>query len=392
MPPGEATWIDDGAELARCCEALKASGSFAYDTAFIGEETYYPRICVVQVATTRAVTLIDALTIGDLSPLWNLIADEDVTTIVHAGQQDLEPVARLLGAAPNSIVDTQLAAGLSGLPWPLSLTKLISAVLSHDVGAGPTFSEWDARPLTPSQMAYAADDVRYLPALWSLIEQRLADLGRTAWAEAEFASLTSMDAFAFDLDAAVRRTVRNRSPRKAELARICALVTERERIARSEGHPPRSIFPDDVLRALARSPVADVDALANFRGFPRDIAAQYGAALLSSIESPGIEHLPHIRRSNPREGDGDMRLALDGLWSLTCAWCAGNDLAPGLVVTRPAFTDWYLAREAGNPPPDSPLTNGWRSEVMDAVGRCIDGDSTLRFARSDRLAAREDRA
>ena len=162
VPTDDAQWIDEQSPFLELCDELRENGIFAFDTEFIGEDSYYPFTCLIQVATTKTVALIDPFKIKDVMPLYNLIADPDITTLLHSGSQDLEPVARLLGKPPAAIFDTQLAAGIIGYPWPLSLTKSIEAILGHDVGGHFTFSQWDARPLSNRQRIYAADDVRYL--------------------------------------------------------------------------------------------------------------------------------------------------------------------------------------------------------------------------------------
>ena len=187
VPTEEARWIDQESDFISLCSELKDNGIFAFDTEFIGEDSYHPFTCLIQVATTKSVALIDPFKIEDLSPLYSLITDPDVTILLHSGSQDLGPVARLLGKPPLAIFDTQLAAGLVGYPWPLSLTKSIEAILGHDVGGHFTFSEWDARPLSKRQRIYAADDVRYLLATYDYFQTRLEELGRANWA-AEVAS------------------------------------------------------------------------------------------------------------------------------------------------------------------------------------------------------------
>jgi ribonuclease D len=125
IPSAPPALIDTQGALEEAIAHVRQVGRFAYDTEFIGELTYYPRLCVVQLATTERVMVVDPLAGLDMRPLWLVIADPQVQTLVHAGQQDLEPVARQLGQPPDNVIDTQIAAGFIGLPYPLSLRELI---------------------------------------------------------------------------------------------------------------------------------------------------------------------------------------------------------------------------------------------------------------------------
>ncbi|MDP6602200.1 MAG: HRDC domain-containing protein [Phycisphaerales bacterium] len=390
VPAGDADWIDTPTGLSSLCEHLKESGLFAFDTEFIGEESYHAKTCVLQVATTDRVALVDPLVITDISPLLSLVADPNVVTIVHAGQQDLEPVVRHLQVAPQNIFDTQVAAGFVGYPWPISLTKLIVAALGHDIGGKLTFSEWDARPLTPMQMRYAADDVRYLPAIHVALMERLEELKRVDWAKCEFASLTRAEAFRFDVQAATKRVCRNKSPRKKELQRIQALVTVRDRLAEAANEPPRTIMPDDCILSLARNPLDTTEQLGELRGFPRDIARAHGDDIIDAIATAADLTPVSIRRTSLEESEANWRQELDGAWALFSAWCVGNDLSPGLVTSRPVFTDWYLACRKGQAPKDGPMTNTWRAEIAAAITDMLDRETTLKFSFSAKLRGERD--
>jgi len=384
----EARWVASKSDFSALCDDLKTSGSFAFDTEFIGEESYYPRTCLVQVATTDMVALVDPFAIQDLDPLRELIADPDITTIVHSGVQDLEPVARLLGKPPASIFDTQIAAGLVGFPWPISLTKIIETILEHDVGGHFTFSQWDARPLTDRQLIYAADDVRYLLAVHDHLQARLEELKRSSWSMEEFTSLTTIQGFQFDLRNAVKRICKGKNPRKRELQRIQAIVVLREEIAVKQNLPTRSIIPNECVIALARKPVGSIDELAAMRGFPRNTARKYGGEIINTIEKSESLETISLRRPQAIEREAETRQELDGVWSLFGAWCVGTHLSAGLLTNRPTFTDWYLALRKGIHLEDSPLCNGWRGEAIHPFANMVQGNGEIAFSFDETLHAR----
>jgi len=198
VPKGAAELVADNAALAALIAHLREAGQFAYDSEFIGELTYFPKLCLIQVASSTRIGLIDPLAKMDLKPFWELLADPAVEKIVHAGQQDIEPVSRNLGQAASNFFDTQVAAGLAGLPYPLSLSKLVAATTGAKLGKGLTFTHWDQRPLSDVQLRYAADDVRYLPRVRAELGDRLERLGHFAWAKQECESLCDTTLFRFD--------------------------------------------------------------------------------------------------------------------------------------------------------------------------------------------------
>src|SRR5687768_985915 len=201
VPKGPAPLLGTDAELLELIEHLHAAKRFAYDSEFIGELTYHPKLCVLQIATAKRVALIDPQAEVDLAPFWDVLADESVEKIVHAGEQDIEPVHRLIGRRCANVFDTQISAGFVGLSYPVSLSKLVGEITGAKLPKGLTFTHWDQRPLSPMQLRYAADDVRYLPAVRDALGKRLDELGHARWAEEECDALCDPARYAFDPDA-----------------------------------------------------------------------------------------------------------------------------------------------------------------------------------------------
>src|SRR5687768_1543221 len=172
-PRGKADLITTNDGIAELIAHLRDVGSFAYDSEFIGESSYQPRLCLIQVATVDRISLIDPMADVDLTPFWELLCDPSVEKIVHAGAQDIEPVARFVGKAPQNLLDTQIAAGFVAMAYPTSLAKLVGELTGVPLQKGLTFTHWDQRPLSAKQLRYAADDVRYLPAVMIELKKRL---------------------------------------------------------------------------------------------------------------------------------------------------------------------------------------------------------------------------
>ena len=184
QPLRELETVRTPAGLADLCQQLKGAGRFALDTEFVGERTYLPRLCLVQVATTEFIALVDTLAVGAMEPLWDLVADPGVEKVLHAAREDLR-LAFFGGGKrpPAGVLDTQIAAGLIGLSsYPLSYARLAEALMGVKLSKAETRSEWDRRPLTPAQLEYARDDVRYLLPIADKLGRLLDRLGRKAMA------------------------------------------------------------------------------------------------------------------------------------------------------------------------------------------------------------------
>jgi ribonuclease D len=365
VPRNQPALLSTESEVEELIEHLRKERRFAYDSEFIGELTYHPKICVIQVATAQRVALIDALAEIDLKPFWELIADPSLEKIVHAGQQDLEPVFRFLDRPPANIFDTQLASGFVGLSYPAGLSKLVREMLGVHLGKGFTFTHWDQRPLTNVQLRYAADDVRYLPALHAAIVAKLNELGHLPWAQEECAALCDEKLYRADpaLDYTRLRGSNMLPPQGAAVLR--ELYIWRESAARRYDSPPRSYVRDEIRLELARKPVSEVAGLARVRGLPRPVENQEGEAMVEAIKK-GLS-LPEADRPKMTQGEESPRerFATDSLWATVQAWCHGKGIDPALVTSRQEIAR-LLRHPNRNSNQDGRLLKGWRSELIGA--------------------------
>ena len=175
-------------QLKECLEHLAASPVVGFDTEFVGEDAYRPELCLVQVATQSQLFVIDPQTVGPLDGFWKLLLDPARTTVVHAGREDIRICYFQAGQPPANVFDVQIAAGLVGLAYPIGYSGLIHDLLGQKMSKGETLTDWRRRPLSPSQVRYAFDDVRYLLPAWKKLTDRMKRLKRTEWAAEEFAS------------------------------------------------------------------------------------------------------------------------------------------------------------------------------------------------------------
>jgi ribonuclease D len=372
VPKGPATLIKQPAQLEELIAELRSLGQFGYDSEFIGELTYVPKLCLIQVSTPRQVSLIDPLAGLELRPFWELIADPAVEKIVHAGQQDLEPVVRELGRAPANVFDTQIAAGFIGLPYPLSLSKLTFELTGAKLPKGLTFTRWDQRPLSSSQLRYAADDVRYLVLSRQEIGRRLDALGHANWAAEECANQCRFEEFQFDPSQQYLRVRGAHSLQPRNLAVLRQLTVWRDTAAREANLPPRALLRDEVMIDLSRNPVRSTARLAGVKGLPRPVEAEYGQQIIQTTEQALAlpeQELPVARES---EQTPPEKFRTDALWAAAQALCAGQGIDVAVVTSRQEINDFYQHFTSKAPADEAPaethrVLQGWRGEALGAT-------------------------
>ena len=244
MPSPAEEMVTSPEALAACCEYLRSYPQIGFDTEFVGEDTYHPTLCLIQVATPDRLILIDPQTVGPLDAFWDLIVDPGRVVVVHAGREETRLCRQATGQTPGNLFDVQIAAGLVGLTYPLSHGALVNQLLRVQLTKGETLTEWRHRPLTPSQVTYAYDDVRYLLSLYQQIDTRLQKLDRREWAREEFAWLAQAAAPEDPVGERWRKSARARLTRPTPPGRGSCLV----RLARRCGRALESPGTDDPPR------------------------------------------------------------------------------------------------------------------------------------------------
>ncbi len=360
--PGESTsFVTTADELEDVVGHIRETGAFAYDTEFIGEETYVPHLCLVQLATRKRLFLVDPLAVPDLEPVWSMIADPELQTLVHAGDQDLEPIQRCIGRCPANIVDTQIAAGFVGQSYPLSLARTVEVMTGYQVTKGMTFTKWDERPLSDMQKRYAADDVRYLPLVWERMKEQLEANGHLDKCLEECQRGCRPGAFDIKLEHVCRKFHRRNQLRRNQWYRLCSLVLLRNDLARTANVPPRTLIPDGSLSDLARRRIDSVDAMGAIKGLPRPTIQRYGTEILAALEDGHpTESLPELP-PKLREESATDRIRIDSIWTALSCWCLAEQIAPSLVTSRSELAEWILSG-ASDDGSRSLWSDGWRLE------------------------------
>ena len=360
-----ATLIEDNDGIAQLVAHVREVGSFAYDTEFIGESSYYPQLCVIHIATHQQIGLIDPLCDVDLMPIWELIADADIKTIVHAGMQDLEPVARCLDKAPANIFDTQIAAAFCNEPYPASLAHLVETCCGVKLGKGLTYTAWDRRPLSPTHQRYASDDVRYLPAIEAALTLALEKSSYMDSMRQEcIDSMESVDIYRPNPETLFNRVRSNRNFSRKESALLRLLVTWRQSAAQEQNLPPRSVVKDEVLIAIAKKAPKQRDALFNLKYMPKPIISIYGDHLLQLVEQAKAIPKDELPNDQKFEETTAQRHRSEQLWIALNALAHGKGIAPALITSRQEVARCCDAILKGELPEDHKMNTGWRRTLI----------------------------
>ena len=381
---GRPEIVEDETGLESIADHVKQVGSFAYDTEFIGEETFHPRICLVQIATAERLVLIDPVKVPDLGPIFEMVADPEIETLVHDGAQDLEPVRRLLDRDPGGIIDTQVCAAFLDMPWPSSLAKLIDRFAGHRLAKGHTFTDWDARPLTDRQIRYAADDVRFLPLAWSRMRPALESAGRFEWAMRECDESRRRHVGRFDVEKQVRRIVRGSRVKARTSTVLFGLVELRHEIARELDLPHRVAISDEGLNELAKTQPADAAAVGACRNIGKRTASEFGERIAAQIKS-ALEGPTRVLTGNKtRDETAEDRMRIDALWSALSLRSLADGIAPSILTSRADLGSWYLARMAGESDKELFAQESWRHDAAGAwLESFIAGEAELTLGWQD---------
>ncbi len=290
-PETEFLYIDRPDDLSRFCGAIQGVPWLAFDTEFIREKSYYPRLCLIQIGVPGQLACIDPLALDDLTPLLDLLYDRAVVKVLHACSQDLEIFAHLRGAVPGPIFDTQLAAPLLGLPEQMGYAAFVKEMLGVSLEKAHARTDWTHRPLGDAQLRYAADDVRYLVEIYPDIRQRLQMLGRLDWLAAEFEPYQQVERYLPDPAQAWQRIRGAERLRPRALAILQLLARWREETAQQKDLPRNWVLKDDVLLDIARLAPSELEALVKIRNLPVKTAERYGEQVLGLVRD-GLQRQP----------------------------------------------------------------------------------------------------
>jgi len=300
--------ITTSQDLAAACERIARHSFVTVDTEFLRETTFWPKLCVIQLASDDEAMAVDALAEGlDLTPVFDLMANPAIVKVFHAARQDIEIVWNLAKMVPAPLFDTQVAAMVCGFGDQVSYGELVQAVCKIPVDKSSRFTDWTRRPLSEAQITYALADVTHLRDVYRWLSARLEKTGRTSWLADEMQTLTSASTYEQHPDNAWER-LRNRARKPRDLAVLMEIAAWREREAQSRDVPRSRVLKDDIMIEIALAAPRTADLLGQLRSFPRGMErARTGVDILAAIErglARDPKTLPRIERERRSNGGG----------------------------------------------------------------------------------------
>ncbi|HEU4487713.1 MAG TPA: ribonuclease D [Actinomycetota bacterium] len=370
----EVEFVTEPKDLEESLQRCRAAGWVALDTEFWRERTYRSRLCLAQLAVEDTIYLVDPMAGLDMSGVAALVADPDVEIILHSGGQDLELFHEHWGVIPKGIFDVQRAAGFAGYGASLAYGALVKAVLGVSLTKGESYTDWCRRPLTQEQLSYAADDVRYLPAMAAHLKEKLAGLGRTEWVDEEMRAIEATAGRDVDAESAWRKVGGRGSLSRAQNTVLRELAWWREQSAARRDVPRGWVIKDVTLTEIARRSPSTKKELMGVRGMNPKEVERSGDEIIAAVArgktSPPIELAP-----TPSKNVQMRARMLAGIAdALLRARCEAGHVASELVATR-AQVEALLAAviSGGDDVPKQRLQQGWR--------KALAGDAIVDLAR-----------
>jgi ribonuclease D len=348
-------------ELAATCERLARHPSVTVDTEFLRETTYYPLLCVAQIASADEAVVIDALAPGiDLKPFFDLMGNENVLKVFHAARQDIEIVWHRASIVPHPIFDTQVAAMVLGHGDSISYDQLVQRITGDTLDKSNRFTDWSRRPLSPAQMTYALSDVTHLRDVYAALVADLGRRGRADWMDDEMEVLTSPDTYRADPERAwMRLKTRVRKPK--ELAVLIEVAAWREREAQTRDVPRSRVLKDDAIGDIAVQAPTTPERLATLRSLPRGFErSKWGESILEAVKR-GLERDPRTlpRLERPKIAPNGASATVELLKVLLRMTSEHHGVAAKVIAT---VDD--LDRIAADDEADVPALKGWRRDLF----------------------------
>jgi ribonuclease D len=347
--------------LAAACARLSAFPYVTFDTEFLRETTFWPKLCIVQMASPEEAVIVDALAEGlDLAPLYDLLRNPAITKVVHSGRQDLEIFWHLAELIPAPLVDTQIAAMVLGYGDSISYDQLVLRVTGTQIDKSSRFTDWSRRPLSEAQVAYALSDVIHLRPVYERLTADLTKRGRADWVADEMAVLTSPDTYRQAPDDAWQR-IKARVKKPKELGVLIEVAAWREREAQGRDVPRGRVLKDEVIADIATQMPVSAEKLANLRSIPKGFErSRWGEEIIAAVKR-GLERdpktLPALEKSKPPPNGAAATVEL--LRVLLRMTSEKHGVAAKVIATTDDLEAIAASDEAA-----VPALTGWRREMF----------------------------
>ena len=353
----EPTFIDTPAQLAEHATRWAQAQWLALDTEFVRVDTYYPKLCLIQVSDTHSSVCVDTLALQDLSPLLDVVNHTGVLSVLHAASQDLEIFVQLNRQVPAPIFDTQVAATLLGLGDQIGYAGLVEKRLGLPVDKSLSRTDWSRRPLKQNEIAYAADDVRHLAEMYPALRAELEARGRLAWLEEDCARMHDPARYETKPEGAWRRLKGLQRMTAQEQVIAARLAAWREEEAQRRNRPRKWILEDEPIYRLAQRPPQDLAQLQALNLLPPKTLERRGAALLEVIAEAHSQ--PAVALAQADELTPEQTSALRKLQDALQILAQELNLPASFLAPRSDLGELVRKRAAA----DIPLLSGWRRQA-----------------------------
>ena len=374
-------YIDKPEQLIDLCNRIEQAPWIALDTEFLREKTYYPVFCLLQIATPDWVVCVDPIAIKDLSELFDVINNPEITKVLHSCRQDLEIFYQITGKVTAPVFDTQIAAPLLGFQENPGYAMLVSNFLNVNLSKAHTRTDWSVRPLSEAQVQYAADDVIYLCKIYQMMCKQLEELGRLDWLKKDFELLQNTELYQVSpVNAWMKMKGRNKLTGK-QLSIVQVLTEWREKTAQSENRPKNWLFRDDLLLELAKLQPITIAELENIRSVNERSVKRYGKVICQLIEkAKNSSPIPITDKSKPVKKTATQEAVLDVLTAVVRMRADENSLNPMILASRKDLEKLLFDAV------DSPILTGWRfSMVGKELQGLLEGQYSLTLKQGDVL-------
>ncbi len=353
--------VETNQDLAGFVDELASAPYLALDTEFLRDQTYYPRLCLIQVAAPHAEGIIDPMAPGlDLTPFFELLKRPHIVKVLHAARQDIEIFYLRAGVIPDPLFDTQVAAMVCGFGDAASYETLARKLAGVEIDKSARFTDWSHRPLSKRQLEYALADVTHLRVIYEKLSAQLARSGRAAWVEEEIAALKDPKLYRLDPELAWKR-LKPRTTNKRFLALLASLAAWREREAQTRDIPRGRVLKDEALTEIAAHPPENGEGLERIRAVPKGFAnSKLGKSLMDAVEAGRHAAPPEVPQAAPvRRRREPSPAAIDLLKTLLRLRAEAANVAPRLIANAED-----IEKLAAFEDQDVAALHGWRAEVF----------------------------
>lgn len=360
--PQTVVTLETTPDLAAFCKRIASEKFITVDTEFLRETTYYPKLCLIQIAGEDEAVLIDPMAPGmDLAPFFELMADQNVLKVFHAARQDFEILIQLSGAVPTPVIDTQIAAMVCGFGDQVGYEAIVRKLVGASIDKSSQFTDWSRRPLTSKQALYAVSDVTHLRVVYEKLQAMLHETGREGWLDDEIETLTSPETYRVEPEESYKR-IKARIQNKKQFGVLISIAAWREREAQTRNVPRGRVLKDEAVAEIAIQMPQKPESINELRLVSKGTAnSSMGAAILKAV-AHGLARDPKTIPDFKGRGDemsAAQQAAAEVLKLALKVACETENVAPKLLASASDIDAVAIDDNA-----DVPLLHGWRREVF----------------------------